>query len=153
MRALVAEACMATRGHGLRFFKLQLAGTKLADFNSIDEFQMFTGSNPLTNPSVVRGRKPSLKLSSTCSDSFNLLSSSYNFLDQNGNQPSNFSSNQLPIAENYGYSATVSGEIRSSITTTTVVPLEGHGGDLDGAIIKKPQKTKDTVNPTKKKTH
>ncbi|KAI3771828.1 hypothetical protein L6452_02997 [Arctium lappa] len=110
-------------------------GTKLADFNSIDESRMFTGSNPLTDPSVVLGSKPSLKLSSTGSDSFNLLSSSSNFLDQNGNQPSNFSSNQLPIGENYGYSATVSGGIRSSITATAAVPLEAHGGGLVGEIM------------------
>ncbi|XP_024961251.1 two-component response regulator ARR12-like isoform X1 [Cynara cardunculus var. scolymus] len=109
-------------------------GNKLVDFNSIDESRMFTGSNPLMDPSVGLGSK-SLKLSSTGSESFNLLSSSSNFLDQNGNQPPNFSSNQLPVGGNYGYSATVKGGICSNITTTDTIPLEAHGGGLVDEIV------------------
>lgn len=109
-------------------------GTKLADFNSIDESRIFTGSSTFTDPSAVLGSQSVLKLSSTGPESLNLLSNSSTFLD---NQSTNFSSNQLPI-ENYSYPVTVNGGFASNITTTASVPLEpsGGGGGLVGDIIR-----------------
>ncbi|CAH1432762.1 unnamed protein product [Lactuca virosa] len=110
-------------------------GTKLADFNSIDESRIFTGSSTFTDPSAVLGSQSVLKLSSTGPESLNLLSTSSTFLD---NQSTNFSSNQLPI-ENYSYPVTVNGGFASNITTTASVPLEpsgGGGGGLVGDIIR-----------------
>ncbi|KAJ9548387.1 hypothetical protein OSB04_020930, partial [Centaurea solstitialis] len=99
--------------------------TQLTDFSSVEESRIFTGSNPLMDPSVVLGSKPL----------FNLPSSSSNFLDQNGNKPSTFSANQPPLGDKYSYSATVDGGNCSNITTTTDVPLEAHGGGFVGEIV------------------
>lgn len=77
-----------------------------------------------------------MKLSSTGSESCNLLSNGTSFLDQTSNQPLNTFSNQLPIGDNFSYSATINGGFGSSITTTAALPLEAHGDGLVGDIVR-----------------
>ncbi|GJY09079.1 CheY-like superfamily protein [Tanacetum coccineum] len=108
-------------------------GTKVADASTIGEYQMFTG---VTDPVSVLGSQSALKLSSTGSESFNLLSNGTSFLDQTGNQPLITFSNQLPIDDNFSYTATFNGGFGSSITTTAALPLEAHGDGLVGDIVR-----------------
>lgn len=110
--------------------------------------ESFTGSSTFTNPSAVLGTQSALKLSSTGSESFNLVSSNSSFLDQNVNQQSSLSSTQLPIGESYSYSASVTGGIGSNIPTTADVPLEAHGsGGLVGDIVLNVNQSLPNQNP------
>ncbi|GJU66855.1 two-component response regulator ARR12-like protein [Tanacetum coccineum] len=105
-------------------------GTKGADANTIGDSQMFS------DPVSVLGSQSALKPSSTGSESFNLLSNDTSFLDQTGNQPLNTFLNQLPVKDNFSYSATINGGFGSSITTTSSLPLEAHGDGLAGGIVR-----------------
>nr|XP_043621705.1 two-component response regulator ARR12-like [Erigeron canadensis] len=99
------------------------SGTKLAAFPSIDQSRILTGSRTFSDPSAVLASQSSLKLPSTDSESFNLLSSGSCFLDQDCHKSASFSTNQFPIGENYSYTSVV-----SNITSTATVPLEANGG-------------------------
>ncbi|KAI3801740.1 hypothetical protein L1987_29854 [Smallanthus sonchifolius] len=110
-------------------------GTNLADFNSINEPRMFRGSSTFTDPISVLASQAGVKLTSTGTESLNLLSTTSGFLDQNGNQPPSFPSNLLPVGESYSYPAAVNGGFSSNITTTAAVPVEAHGGGLVGHIV------------------
>ncbi|KAI7757400.1 hypothetical protein M8C21_007152 [Ambrosia artemisiifolia] len=111
-------------------------GTNLAGFSSIDEPRMFRGSSTFTDPISVLANQAGVKLTSTGTESFNHLSDSSGFLDQNGNQPPNFSSNLnlQPLAESYSYPAVINGGFSSNITTAAA-PIEPHGGGLVGDIV------------------
>ncbi|MFS7935297.1 putative response regulator and transcription factor RR-B-type family [Helianthus anomalus] len=111
-------------------------GTNLADYSSIDEPRMFRGSSTFTDPISVLANQVGVKLTSTGTESFNLLSNSSGFLDQSGgNQPPNFSSNLIPVGESYSYLAVINGGFSSNITTTVAVPIEAHGGGLVGDVV------------------
>ncbi|KAL8206303.1 hypothetical protein R6Q57_009854 [Mikania cordata] len=110
-------------------------GTNLADFNSIDERQKLRGSSTFTDPISVLASQGGVKMTSTGTESFDLLSISSGFVDQNGSQPPNFSSNLLPLDESYSHPATTNGGFSSNITTTAAVPVEALGGGLVGDIV------------------
>ncbi|KAD3067975.1 hypothetical protein E3N88_35855 [Mikania micrantha] len=110
-------------------------GTNLADFNSIDERQKLRGSSTFTDPISVLASQGGVKMTSTGTESFDLLSISSGFVDQNGSQPPNFSSNLLPLDESYSHRATTNGSFSSNITTTAAVPVEALGGGLVGDIV------------------
>ncbi|KAK1420948.1 hypothetical protein QVD17_22932 [Tagetes erecta] len=100
-------------------------GTNLATLNSIDEPRICKGSGTFTDPINVLASQGGVKLPSTGTEAFNL--------DSNRNQPLNFSSNLLPVGENYTYPATIG--FSSNIPTTATVPIEAHSDGLVGDIV------------------
>ncbi|KAJ9548489.1 hypothetical protein OSB04_021032 [Centaurea solstitialis] len=105
--------------------------TQLTDFSSVEESRIFTGSNPLMDPSVVLGSKPS----------FNLPSSSSNFLDQNahgggfvGEIVQNVNNQSLSNQKNRQYGKQDYSQYSQNAFSTLASLALANGGGLGGPL-------------------